>query len=234
MSTTLLNNKENSSEIFLSKSSVKLNASINGKHDKMNGDMNRSTGLVTPKVFDRTIINAKNENTIGKHRRALGDLMNTAPRQSMGVYATPKSDKFLAEKTPCISSKKVELNGKKNQAGIESAMRSLNITEQENDAPVERFIGSKYDNFDDMFPDGRLSEDIMNKRPLPMLPTRHKQALMDENINPYKPISDKAWNKSIKQLKTSMNKYEKMDALTEHELPSLDNLGVLLEDLLDS
>jgi len=230
MSSTLLNNKENSSEIFLNKSSVKLNASNTGKHDKVNGDMNRSMGLATPKVFDRTLINSKNENTIGKHRRALGDLMNTAPRQSSGVYATPKCEKFLAEKTPCFSSKKGDLNGKKNHAGIESAMRSLNITEQENEAPVERFIGSKYDNFDDMFPDGRLSEDIMNKRPLPMLPTRHKQALMDENINPYKPISDKAWNKNVKHLKASMNKYEKMNTLTERELPSLDNLGVLLQD----
>jgi hypothetical protein len=110
----------------------------------------------------KALINNAKElvNTAGR-RRALGDVLNTAPNRqnSMGVGVTPKVDRtFHIENTPSSklanSFSKMKLNELQQQAcvGKKEAQEEVEVP------PAERFIGSKYDNFDDLFNDGRLSE----------------------------------------------------------------------------
>ena len=57
----------------------------------------------TPVMEKKTLLNKEALNTTGKQRRALGDVLNTAPtrQKSMGLGITPKTDrKFQVENTP--------------------------------------------------------------------------------------------------------------------------------------
>lgn len=104
-------------------------------------------------------------NTAGKQRRALGDVLNTATqnRQKVGLGITPKVDRTLqCDNTPSGPSKvaksfsKLKLSEfqQQQQQGVACGKSQEDDTEL---PPAERFIGSKYDNFDDLFSDGRLS-----------------------------------------------------------------------------
>lgn len=154
--------KENTTN-FTSLTGTKSFGLVNTKsfiNNQNNGERLSYTPVLS--LEKKALINNVKEltNTVGKPRRALGDVLNTTSNRhkSTGVGITPKFDRTQkADSTPSRdkvvkSFSKLKLN--------ESQMitNEKKETQEEEYPPVERFIGSKYDNFDDLFNDGRLSE----------------------------------------------------------------------------
>jgi hypothetical protein len=161
-----------------------------------------------------------------QRRRALGDLLNTGGKSTAAVAAaaanrqkstgmTPKLDRAPTLKMPklCITKEPV--------------------VEQLNEEPVERFIGSKYDSFDDLFPDGRLSELFMQKnvRFVANMPTGLNYEVNDEKM---RPTSEYVEEIRLPTMRKLLKKARKMDlTLQEFKMPEEleDPLLDMLKDL---
>lgn len=167
-------------------------------------------------------------NTTGK-RRALGDVANTtnwqAPSLMMGI--TPKVDRT-------VLARQLANESIKPSSIIKKLVMPKNVEDAADLEPVERFIGSKCDTFDDLFPEGRLSEMLLNGGKkvnfvvrLPMSGKRRDRSPLS-----LKPIRAKEKCEPHKKMKKIMNKMEMQETLVELELPPLDEPEPLIE-LLD-
>lgn len=154
--TSKLIDKENTSGLLHSTKVFKLNDKINHVNADSDNDMKFCTvkQSTTPKIWldKQQIIRAKLGLT-NKQRRALGDVINTTTKATPIKNETGKLD--AQKSTPNVNKKK-ELN-------IKSNLNFNNLPNENDLEEPERFIGSKYDTFDDLFESGKLSELFLNK-----------------------------------------------------------------------
>lgn len=108
-----------------------------------------------------------------------------------------------------------------------------------------RFIGSKFDSFDDIFPDGRLSEMFLGKKVnyVVKLTQGKRSATIDEDDDDDINSRQRKFAATIheypesSQMKSAMKKMEEQETLVELELPPTplidEEPGDSLLDLLD-
>jgi hypothetical protein len=142
--------------------------------------------LSTPKVsFDKQ----QSIQTINKTaRKALGDVINTATRKSLVMGVTPKVNKIIHNCTPSVQKK----SNNKEQKSVNNELEL---------PPIDPFIGDKFDNFDDLFSEGKMSTMLFNRNIsyCPQLPNDAKLSsnLIDElNVN----VNDKKRTSQMKKL----------------------------------
>ena len=107
-------------------------------------------------------------------RKALGDVINTTTKKSLAMGITPKTNKIKSFQNSAI---KVLYNKEDTKTRDEQLL-----------PPVEAFIGTKFDNFDDLFSEGKLSNMLHSRNVSfnPQLPNSEKFSshLMDAvNLN---------------------------------------------------
>jgi hypothetical protein len=225
MSSNLLN-KENSANIFVPRSHSKGSLSVaNGVFKDANNlptNVNRANGG-TPKMTECKVNELKDTatNTASKSRRALGDLLNTTNKVSktggvVQIGFTPKGDRVSSSFTPLQNVKTKPKCVNNEMPKLAAAVSN----EMDTTEPPERFIGNKYDSFDDLFEEGRLTDSFLNKKItfVGNLPNGgHVQA--DDRIKPME-VDE---NLSVRQMNKIMKKQaKKMMILTPHELPLLE------------
>lgn len=171
-------------------------------------------------------------NTVGKPRRALGDVLNTTSNRhkSIGVGITPKFDRKL--KADCTPSKdKVVKSFSKLKLNESQVTTNEKKEIQEEDyPPVERFIGSKYDNFDDLFNDGRLSELFLAPSNAVFNTNLNQRKFFDQAeleekimIDDFEDEND-LFEIELKKVKKSLKKMEKKAELKTMNIESLEDL----------
>ncbi len=147
--------KENTSGLLTSAKTFKLEKTSHVNVDSDN-EMKYCTVKqnTTPRIWlDKQQIIRTKLGLTSKQRRALGDVINTTTK------ATPiKSElgKLDAQKSTPNVNKREKLN-------IKSNLNFNNLPNENDLEEPERFIGTKYDTFDDLFESGRLSELFLNK-----------------------------------------------------------------------
>ena len=174
--------------------------------------------LCTPKVkFNKQ----PGVHTITKTaRKALGDVINTTTRKSLALGVTPKANKII-QNTQSIQNSAIKVLYNKEDS---------KIVEEQQLPPVESFIGAKFDNFDDLFSEGKLST-IFSKRNLsfyPQLPNgENNSSNLKSEMNVTFNFEDKKGKNQIKRLnKTLAKKCVKCPAKVEDLLqdqPNEDN-----------
>lgn len=198
------------------------------------------TCMATPKNNLNKLAMTTTGNTTGKRRALCEVTLNTANRTGMGV--TPKFERTsvvaaraLGDFTkPAVSKRLVDATPKIVPAADEDL------------EPIERFIGSKFDSFDDIFPDGRLSEMFLGKKVnyVVKLTQGKRSAPIDEddddediNSRQRKFAATIHEYPESSQMKAAMKKMEEQETLVELELPPTptidDEPGDSLLDLLD-
>ncbi|CAF0840463.1 unnamed protein product [Brachionus calyciflorus] len=221
--------KENSS-LFgnLSKSTAKSLGFQNANHQNLKEK--HSTPVIS--LEKKTLINNAKElaNTVGKQRRALGDVLNTAPnrQKTLGLGITPKINrKINIENTPSDQKKfaNLNLNDFQNLQNVQCVKKESQQDEEL--PPVENFIGSKYDNFDDIFSDGRLSEILLAQDNVTFganlnhrsgyFYEQEEKIQIDEDDNDFIEME-------LKKVKKSLKKMHKNTELKTMEIESLDDL----------
>ena len=183
--------------------------------------------LSTPKVLLEKQLNTQNLTKTG--RKALGDVLNTTTKKSLAMGATPKMNKILP----------AELNntakcGKNHAKEANLSSKAAEISSEQEYGPVDPFVGSKYDNFGDLFEEGKLSDLFLGKSVsfFPQMPngsvdpSQFKDELADLNL-----MSDKKWKHQLKRLgKNQRRNSMQLDDLLQ-EQPGLDSLiPPILED----
>ncbi|RNA02487.1 hypothetical protein BpHYR1_029646 [Brachionus plicatilis] len=185
----------------------------------------RLSSTPVPSLEKKALLNNVKElpNTVGKPRRALGDVLNTTSNRTkpkggrtLDVNSTPSGTKITK------SFSKLKLN--------ETQQSTCAKTEahEEEYPPVERFIGSKFDNFDDLFNDGRLSEFFLAPSNAVFTTNLNQrghcyEADMEEKIS----IDDgehDLFEMELKRVKKSLKNMEKKAELKSMEIECLESL----------
>lgn len=243
--------KENSAGLFISQKGLGLGKSlacnnINGvgiKNEKLisqNVNINSKTNSTPVICMDKK--SQEITNTASKQRRALGDVLNTTNRQKsigLGLGVTPKVSRTLnVDCTPLGLQSSLRGNSSKNKLSemqqfdkqpLNGTSLKKDVTEEEELPPVERFIGSKYDSFNDLFDDGKLSELFLSSNSsfysnLNQRGSSHSHDLDNERLNVVPVDEDDVLERELKRMKKSLKKMGKKEMIVCQELPSLDDL----------
>jgi hypothetical protein len=223
--TSKLMDKENTSGLLHSAKVFKIDKAnqfnVDSDNDVKFGTVKQST---TPKIWldKQQIIRAKLGLT-NKQRRALGDVINTTTK------ATPiknEAGKLDAQKSTPNVNKREKLN-------IKSNLNFNNLPHENDLEEPERFIGSKYDSFDDLFESGKLSELFLNKNikhkpSMPICQTSYSN-MNDEFIK----IDTKLSKETLKYNKKRIKKMESDDLMQNFDMNMImQSLSTINEDNL--
>jgi len=217
--------KENTSGLLHSAKVFKVD-----KTNQLNGDLDNDVKFctvkqsTTPKIWldKQQIIRAKLGLT-NKQRRALGDVINTTTK------ATPiknESGKMEPQKsTPNVN--------KREKVNIKGNLNFNNLPIENDLEEPERFIGSKYDTFDDLFDSGKLSELFLNKN------VKHKPSMpisqtSYSNMNDdFIKIDAKLSKETLKYNKRRIKKMESDDMMQDFDMNVImQSLSAIKEDIL--
>lgn len=176
----------------------------------------------------KALINNAKElvNTAGKPRRALGDVLNTTSnrhKSSIGITPTKK-----VENTPS-GAKVTKFFSKLKINEAQQTQCAKKDAQEEDFPPVERFVGSKFDNFDDLFSDGRLSELILAPSNTNFTTSLNRRGFSyDSDIEEKIMIDDEDENDlfemELKKVRKSLKKMEKQTELKKMDMECLDDL----------
>lgn len=229
MSSNLID-KENSSTVGFGSKAYAKPFPVKSENSTASANKINSTPCQQTPFKNDHLINTKElTNTAGKTRKALGDLMNTALRSKAGVTqmgVTPKFDRKLN-----LNFHTPQLKGTPKLSTAPNKLQTNNVDVPKlasaSDAdlePIEHCNTYKYDSFDDLFEEGRLTDLFLKNKNVTFvsrLPSGCHLADMEDRIKPLEMDDDQV--PSLKQMNKLMKKQaKKMMKLTPHELPVLE------------
>ena len=162
--------------------------------------------LLTPKVKGLSLNNINEMSNTGKKRAFGVDLLNMN-RGSISIGKTPKASKNAVSRLVNSGTPLAKVSGKIEQE-VEDELE-----------PVERFSGSKYDDYADLY-DSSLIADILSD-----------MAKNSGELETFNVLEDERKSRSIAKAVRKMTKRANMDSLVRLEIPELDMpMPCILED----